>query len=281
MVLGAVLSVQLGAAVAKSLFPVVGPAGTVWLRLGLSALLLVVLTRPALRLLRGHAGRHVIAFGVSLGAMNWAFYEALARIPLGVAVTIEFVGPLTVAVATSRRRSDLPVVALAAVGIALLTRSSGTALDPVGVALALVAGGFWAAYILLSAKVGARLPGMHGLALALVVGTVLVAPAGVLSLGGIGASDGPGLWTVLAVGGLVALLSSLIPYSLELEALRRVPTSVFGVLLSLEPAAAAVAGLMVLNEQLLGRQWVAIVLVVIAAAVAALRSPVPAAVQPA
>ena len=274
MVLGAIVSVQVGAAFAKGLFEVAGPAGVVWLRLAFAALVLVAVVRPSWRVLRGPGARSVLLFGFALAAMNWSFYEALARIPLGVAVTFEFIGPLGVAVATSRRRSDLAVVAIAAAGIALLTRSGEAALDPVGVGLALLAGGFWAAYILLSASVGEASPGGAPLAVALVVGTAVVTPAGVSALWG---AITPGL---VAAGAAVAMLSSAIPYSLELEALRRVPTSVFGVLMSLEPAAAAVAGAVVLGEELVVRQWVAVLLVVTASAIAALRGPVPATQHP-
>ena len=274
MVLGAIVSVQVGAAFAKGLFEVAGPAGVVWLRLAFAALVLVAVVRPSWRVLRGPGARSVLLFGFALAAMNWSFYEALARIPLGVAVTFEFIGPLGVAVATSRRRSDLAVVAIAAAGIALLTRSGEAALDPVGVGLALLAGGFWAAYILLSASVGETSPGGAPLAVALVVGTAVVTPAGVSALWG---AITPGL---VAAGAAVAMLSSAIPYSLELEALRRVPTSVFGVLMSLEPAAAAVAGAVVLGEELVVRQWVAVLLVVTASAIAALRGPVPATQHP-
>ena len=274
MVLGAIVSVQVGAAFAKGLFEVAGPTGVVWLRLGIAAVVLVAVAHPSLQVLRGPGGRSVLLFGFALAAMNWSFYEALARIPLGVAVTFEFIGPLGVAVATSRRRSDLTVVAIAAAGIALLTRSGEAALDPVGVGLALLAGAFWAAYILLSASVGDHSPGAAGLAVALVVGTVVVSPAGLSALWG---AVTPGL---LGVGAAVAMLSSAIPYSLELEALRRVPTSVFGVLMSLEPAVAAVAGAVVLGEELVARQWVAVLLVVAASAIAALRGPVPATQHP-
>ncbi len=272
--LAAIVSVQVGAAFAKGLFEVAGPVGVVWLRLGLAAVVLVAVARPSLRLLAGPGGRGVVLFGVALAAMNWSFYEALARIPLGVAVTFEFIGPLGVAVATSRRRSDLFVVAIAAAGIALLTRSGEAALDPVGVGLALLAGAFWAAYILLSASVGEDSPGAAGLALALVVGTLAASPAGLSALWG---TLTPGL---LAASAAVAMLSSAIPYSLELEALRRLPTSVFGVLMSLEPAVAAVAGAVVLGEKLVARQWVAVLLVVTASAIAALRDPVPATQHP-
>ena len=269
MVLGAIVSVQVGAAFAKGLFQVAGPVGVVWLRLGFAAVVLVAVARPSLRVLRRPGGRGVLAFGIALAAMNWSFYEALHRIPLGVAVTFEFVGPLGVAVLTSRRRSDLIVVAIAAAGIALLTRSGESQLDRVGVGLALLAGAFWAAYILLSASVGEDLPGAAGLAVALVVGAIVVSPAGLAALWG---AVTPAL---LAAGAAVAMLSSAIPYSLELEALRRVPTAVFGVLMSLEPAVAAIAGWLVLGEDLLARQWAAVLLVVAASGIAALRSQAP------
>lgn len=267
MVFGGIVSVQIGSSVAKGLFEQGGPGGVVFLRLALAAALLVVLARPRLRLLRGLGGRQAVAFGLCLGGMNWSFYESLARIPLGVAVTIEFVGPLGVAVATSRRRGDVALAGLAALGILLLTRSGSVALDPLGIVLALVAGGFWAGYILLSARVGANLPGSAGLAVGLVAGTLATAPVGVASLWG------SLTWGLLLAGAGVAVLSSAIPYSLELEALRRIPTSLFGVLMSLEPAMAALAGWVVLDELLVARQWLAIGLVVTASAMAALRAP--------
>lgn len=254
-------TVQLGAALAKGLFDEVGPAGTVLLRVLLAALLLAAPWRPRLR---GRSRGELLlaaAFGVSLAAMNLSFYGALARIPLGVAVTLEFVGPLGVAVAGSRRALDLVWVALAAAGILLLSDFGAADLDAVGVALAFLAGGFWAAYILLSARVGRAFPAGTGLTLAMVVAAALLLPAGVAA----GGADllRPG---VLAVGAAVALLSSAIPYSLELEALRRLPPRVFGVLMSLEPAVAALAGFVVLGEVLGSREVAAILLVVVASA---------------
>lgn len=274
MVLGGIVSVQIGSSFAKGLFPQAGPGGVVFLRLVFAAVLLAVVARPAWRMLRAVGGRQAVVFGLCLGGMNWSFYEALARIPLGVAVTIEFVGPLGVAVATSRRRADVALALLAALGILLLTRSGSGDLDLVGVALALLAGGFWAAYILLSARVGANLPGSAGLAIALVAGSLATAPVGVVSLW-----DSLS-WGLVLAGAGVALLSSAIPYSLELEALRRIPTSVFGVLMSLEPAMAALAGWVVLDERLGSRQLVAIALVVAASAMAALRTPQTAGPHP-
>jgi inner membrane transporter RhtA len=212
----------------------------------------------------------VLVFGFALVAMNFAFYEAIDRIPLGIAVTIEFVGPLGVAIAGSRRALDLAWVALAAGGILLLSDFGTADLDGLGVALALLAGCFWAAYIVLAARVGRAYAGGQGLALAMVAGAVMLAPVGVADAGGelLGAE-------VLAVGLGVAILSSAIPYTLELEALRRMPAGVFGVLMSLEPAAAALAGFVVLDEGLATREVVAIGLVVAASAGAARNASVP------
>ena len=264
LVLGAVASVQSGAAIATRLFPEAGPGGTVLLRLGLSAVLLFAIARPSLSDHTTADFRLVVAFGVALAAMNFTFYEALARIPLGVAVTIEFVGPLSVAVLGSRRLLDLVWVALAAAGVVLLT-SGGGRLDGTGVLLAFITGVFWAAYILLSKRVGAVFPGASGLALALVVGSIGLLPVGIWSGGS--ALVYPG---VLGRGCAVALLSSAIPYTLEIYALRRLRAAVFGVLMSLEPAFAALSGLVFLSQHLRVREWVALVCVM-AASVGATR----------
>jgi inner membrane transporter RhtA len=252
LVLGGVASVQGGAAIATKLFPQAGPGGTVWLRLALSALLLLVVARPSFG---GHSAadvRLVIAFGLALAGMNFTFYEALDRIPLGVAVTIEFIGPLSVAVLGSRRRRDLVWVALAAIGVVLLT-SGGGGLSGAGVLLAFAAGALWAAYILLTQRVGAVFPGASGLALGLLVGAIALAPIGIVS-GGSALVD-PG---VFGRGIAVALLSSAIPYTLEMYALRRLRAAVFGVLMSLEPAFAALSGLLFLSQHLRAREWVAV-----------------------
>ena len=211
-----------------------------------------------------------MAFGFALVAMNLSYYEALNRIPLGIAVTFEFVGPLGVAVAASRHALDLLWVALAAAGILLLSDFGTADLDRLGVALALLAGCFWAAYILLSARVGQRFPGGQGLALAMAAGALMLAPVGA----GDGGTELIGA-EVLAIGFAVAILSSVIPYRLELEALRRMPAGVFGVLMSLEPAAATLAGFLVLGEELAARELVAIGLVVAASAGAARGTSVP------
>jgi inner membrane transporter RhtA len=270
--MGGVLSVQVGAAIATTLFDELGPAGTVLLRTGFAAVILVLVWRPGMPRLASAAGRDALLFGLALACMNLTFYEALDRIPLGIAVTLEFVGPFGVAVAASRRASDLAWVALAAAGILLLAPGLRGSLDGLGVALALLAGCFWAAYIVLAARVGKAFSGGQGLALAMVVATIVLLPSGVL--GGGGALGHPG---ILAVGLSVAVLSSAIPYSLELEALRRLQKGTFGVLMSLEPAVAALVGLIVLGQDLSGREIVAIALVVAASAGAlgSARAPAP------
>jgi inner membrane transporter RhtA len=270
LVLGGIASVQFGAAFAKTLFDEIGPGGTVFLRVAFAAIVLMAVSRPALRGRSGADWRLMVAFGFVLVAMNLSYYESLNRIPLGIAVTFEFVGPLGVAVAGSRHALDLLWVALAAAGILLLSDFGTADLDRLGVALALLAGCFWAAYILLSAQVGQRIPGGQGLALAMAAGALMLAPVGV----GDGGAKLIGV-EVLAIGFAVAILSSVIPYRLELEALRRMPAGVFGVLMSLEPAAATLAGFLVLGEELAARELLAIGLVVAASAGAARGASVP------
>jgi inner membrane transporter RhtA len=267
LVLLGIVSVQVGAAVAKQLFTVAGSAGTVTLRLVVAAIVLVAIWRPSLRMDR-RTLLVVVTYGAVLAAMNLCFYFALERIPLGAAVTIEFLGPLAVAVAGSRRWLDGVWVLLAGVGVVLLTRvQGGLALS--GVLFALAAGACWAAYILVTAKLGSKTTDGKGLALAMVVGSAVALPFGVTSAGT--AMLDP---VVLAAAFAVALMSSVIPYSLELEALRRMPPRVFGILMSLEPAVAALAGLLLLGEHLKPAQWVAVCCVVIAS-VGATRSARP------
>jgi inner membrane transporter RhtA len=261
LVLLGIASVQFGAALAKGLFDEIGAGGTVFLRVFFAAIVLVAIWRPSLRGHGRRAIRLVVAFGLVLACMNLAFYSALDRIPLGAAVTFEFVGPLGVAVAGSRKPLDLLWVALAAAGILLLSDFGGGDLDALGIAFALLAGAFWAAYILLSARVGREFEGADGLALAMVVGTAVLVPVGVADAGG----DLLVPW-ILAVAAGVAVLSSAIPYALEMEALRRMPTGVFGVLMSLEPGVAALAGFVLLGEDLVAREIVAILFVVAASA---------------
>ncbi len=255
-------SVQVGAAVAKGLFHAIGPAGAVFLRVGLGALIILILWRPKLSGYTWREYRWALLFGGVLATMNFSFYQALDRIPLAVAVTVEFVGPLTVALLGSRRLIDLLWVALAGAGILLLAPTGlfgGVALDPLGVGLALLAGVLWGVYIPLSAQVGQSFPGVAGLALAMVVAPVALAPVGVLVAGAVLLNG-----RVLLLGAVVALLSSALPYALELEALRRLSAQVFGVLMSLEPGFAALAGLLLLHERLGPRAAVAIALVIAA-----------------
>ena len=259
LVLLAVTSLQVGAAFAVELFDELGAAGAAFGRLGFAALILVALWRPQVR---GRPGLGTaVAFGLVLGAMNLCIYEAMDRIPLGVAVTFEFIGPLGLAVALSRKPLDLLWVALAALGILGLADYSGGSLDTLGVGFALAAGALWAAYIVLSQRTGALFPGGSGLAVAMVAGALLVAPFGIADAGG-ELLRPELLGAILAV----ALASSVLPYSLELEALRRLPRRVFWVLMSLEPAVAALAGFAVLGQDLALRDWIAIGLVVIASA---------------
>jgi inner membrane transporter RhtA len=268
-VLVAASSVQFGAAIAATLFDDLGPAGASVLRVGLGAVILLAMWRPRIRGVSRADLRLVVWLGLTLGVMNLAFYEALDRIPLGIAVTIEFAGPLGVAVALSRRRLDLLWVLLAGAGILLLADPGGDSVDAVGLVLVLVAAAAWAAYILLAARAGERFTGGRGLALAMVVASLVPLGPGIAQAGG----DllAPGL---LATGAAVALLSSVIPYSLEMEALRRIPRHVFGVLMSLEPALAALAGFLVLGQALGARELVAIGLVM-AASIGATRSAPP------
>ena len=257
-VLAGIISVQIGAALAKQLFATVGSTGTVALRIFFAAVVLLVVWRPSLRLGR-RAWAVVAAYGLVLGVMNLCFYLAIERIPLGVAVTIEFLGPLAVAIGGSRRWLDGLWALLAAGGVVLLANGSGGELHVIGILFALATAACWAAYILLSAALGRHTSDGGGLALGMVLATVVVAPVGI-------AGTGAALFEpwVLVVGFGVALLSSVVPYSLELEALRRMPPKVFGVLMSLEPAVASLVGLVVLGEILGVTQWLAVLLVVVA-----------------
>ena len=258
LVLIGILSVQFGAGIAKSLFDEVPPTVLVWLRLATSAVVLTLVARPLLRRRTRHDWLVVAGLGASLGIMNWAIYQSFARIPLGIAVTIEFIGPLTLATLGSRRARDFTWVLLAAAGVALLGFEGGDLTWP-GVLFALLAGAAWAAYILLSAETGRRWPGLDGLAVASVIATLLLTPLAV-RIGGDDLLDG----RVLLLGAAVGLLSSVIPYSCEMVALRSLRPAVFGILMSLEPAAAALAGIVVLGEFLTPVQWVAMVCVVVA-----------------
>jgi inner membrane transporter RhtA len=252
-------SVQTGAAIATTLFPRLGPAGAVFLRLASAALILLALWRPDPR---GRPVAHIrmmVAFGLVLAGMNLCFYEALDRLPLGIVVAVEFLGPLTVAVVGSRRALDLLWGALAAVGVLALTHPAGTTIDGLGLAFALAAGALWGLYILLSARIGLAFEGSDGLALALCVAALVMLPFG-LAVGGTQLFRPE----ALLIGAAVGLLSSAIPYTFELEALRRIRPPVFGVLMSLEPGIAALVGFLVLGQTLGPRALLGILLVTLA-----------------
>jgi inner membrane transporter RhtA len=267
LVISAITSVQFGSALAATLFSRLGPAGAVLVRVAFASIVLTAVWPPRLR---GRPRAELLtaaAFGLVLAAMNLSFYESINRIPLGTAVTLEFVGPLAVAVGGSRRPLDLAWVALAVLGILALARGGTHSLDTLGVALALVAGCLWGAYILLNGRVGRAFERGTGIALSMCIASMVLLPVGIAAAGSQLLQPGP-----LALGAAVGLLSSAIPYSFEQEALRRIAASVFGVLMSLEPAVAALAGLIVLGQGLSARDVVGIALVVSACAGASLRA---------
>lgn len=268
MVVIGIISVQAGAAIAKDLFGTISPTSMVFLRLVTSTLVLLAVARPSVRGRSRGDWLVVAGFGASLGSMNWAIYQSFSRIPLGIAVTIEFIGPLTLAVVGSRKARDLVWVGLAALGVVLLGFEPAD-LDAVGVAFALLAGVAWASYILLSAQTGQRWPGFDGLAIASAFATLLLTAPAIVS-GGTALLDPH----ILLIGALVGVLSSVIPYSCELVALRSLAPSVFGILMSLEPAAAALAAIVVLGELLSPLQWLAVACVVVASVGATRSRPV-------
>jgi inner membrane transporter RhtA len=272
LVLATVVSVQFGAALAVTLFDRVGAVGSTFLRLALASLILIAVSRPKIRGWTGAQYRLALAFGISLGVTNMLFYAALGRLPVAVTVTIQFLGPISVAAAYSRRWVEGLWVLLAAAGIVLMTApwSQTGSLDLVGVALALMAAAGWASYILLAARAGKLFSGRDVLTIAMVVATAAAAVPGILD-GGRMLLDP----SVLVVGVVVAILSMVIPFTFEFEALRRMPTRVFGVLMSLEPAVAVVAGIVVLNQRLTLRELIAIALVVIASIGVTRTAPAP------
>lgn len=262
MVIGSCTSLQFGASLATQLFGPLGATGVTTLRLGLAAVMLALVTRPRVRTWTRSQWTAVAAFGLALAGMNGMFYEAIARIPLGPAVAIEFLGPLGLATILSRKLKDFAWIVLALVGVMILGfDDAGGSLDLVGVAFVLGAGFFWALYILASERVGGAVDGAGGLAMALVVGTIALVPFGA-----------QGAWTgltdvhylALAIG--TAFLASVVPYALELSALRRLPKAVFGVLLALEPVIAALAGWLLLDQGFGATRALAVLLVVIAGA---------------
>lgn len=259
LVIAGGLSVQFGAAVAVMLMPRAGALGVVTLRLGLAAIVMLLVCRPALR---GHSRADwgtVVAFGVALAAMNGFFYQAVDRIPLGAAVTLEVLGPLALSVIVSRRLVNVLWAGLALGGVVLLSGGGFDRLDPAGAAFALAAGAMWATYIVFSARTGRRFPQADGLALAMAVGALLVLPLGIVESG-----SKLLVPSTLGLAVVVALMSSVLPYTLELLALRRLPSSTFAVLMSLEPAIAATAGFLLLNQALSATDALAIALVVVA-----------------
>lgn len=263
LVLGGIVSVQFGGALAATLVPEIGAGGSVVMRLLFATVILLAIVRPRWR---GHSRRAwltVIGFGLALGAMNFTFYSSLAHLPIGVAVTVEFLGPLLLAAALSRRAIDLAAVVAAGAGVVLISRALSVPfadLELVGLGLAGAAGTFWAAYIIFSGRTGAEFEKLEGLAIAMVVASVVTLPLGLASV-----PDWDG--GLIAKGLGIAVLSSVLPYSLELVALRRLSAQVFGILLSLEPAAAALAGLLILGQRLGGWQLVGMALVVLASAI--------------
>lgn len=272
LVLAGAVSVQCGAGIASRLFTQVPPAAVTALRLWAATLILVVIAGPGTaRTIRGLVARRAWgdaltmgAFGIGLALMNFAIYQAFARIPLGIAVTIEFLGPLVVALAGARRAASLAWVALAAAGVLLLARGSGGHLNAAGIGWALVSATGWAAYIVFNKATGQRVAGASGLVIAMTVAAALVSVPGVLAGGR--AMFRP---RFLAEGAAIGVLSSVIPYWLELEALRRVPARVFGVWMSLQPAVAALIGLVMLRQRLDLAEWAGICCVVLASAGAA------------
>jgi inner membrane transporter RhtA len=262
LAVGSMLSVQLATALARPVFPVLGAAGTAWLRLVWAGAFLLVAARPRLR---GRPWRDlgaVAALGAASAGLTVSFFEAVARIPLGAAATVEFLGPLAVAVATSRRRADVGWALCAAIGVALLSSvalTSGSSGNwPAGLAFAVAAAGCWAAYIVLTKQVGARWPGVQGLSMSIAVAAIVAAP-----LGAAQAAAGLTLSTAAITAGL-ALLLPVLPYVLEMLALRRMRVRAFSILMSAEPAIGAVLGLLVLGQVLSVAQWSGIALVILA-----------------
>ncbi|GAB2830920.1 DMT family transporter [Actinocorallia aurea] len=274
LMLTSVLSLQAGAGVASALFPRIGPAATTALRLTLASLLLLALTRPALHRWDGHRLRSVLLLGLAMAGMNGLFYESIARIPLGVSVTVQFIGPLTLAVLLSRRTRDLLPVAMAVAGIVLLgvQHPPTGPLDPVGLAFALAAGVFWALYVLAGSRMAATGEGAGGAAAGMGLAALITLPFGIMGAGS--AMLDPG---ILAYALFVALLASAIPYAAEISALARLPKKTFSVLLALEPAAAALVGAFFLDQPLTVATVAAIVLVLAAATTSALFAGPPAA----
>lgn len=274
LVIGAGVSLLLGSAVVISLFDDVGEAGAVLLRLFFASVVLLALWRPALSGRSRRAWRYVVTFGVVIAGLNFSFFEAIDRAPLGIVSSVGFIGPLSIALVGSRRPVDLVWVGLAAVGVFLFTPLGGGSLESLGLVFSgLVALG-WAGYILVAARLGQAFVGGDGLALGVAVGALVILPGGI-------ASGGTDLLRVevLAVGAAVAIMSSAIPYTLEIEALRRLDTGTFGILVSLQPAIAALVGFFVLSQDLKATEVLAVALVIVASVGALGRARAPAPIE--
>lgn len=258
-VLLAIISVQCGAAIAKTLFPAIGAAGTASIRIGISAIILLLAYRPNLKQITPNQWKIVIPYGLSLGAMNLIFYLGIERIPIGLAVTLEFVGPLLVAIIGSRRLIDYCWVLLAAIGIALIAPWSNSNVDLLGVIFALLAGGFWAAYIVLGGKVSKIMNGGQAVSTGMLFAAILILPFGFYENGLANLTP-----KFLGMGIALALLSSAIPFTLEMKALGQLPPRTFSILMSLEPAAASICAFIFLQEHLSFYEILAVVCVVTA-----------------
>jgi inner membrane transporter RhtA len=269
LLLAAMASFQAGASIAKTLFPLVGPIGAVALRVALGAIVLCVTMRPWRARIHPSAWRPLLVYGISMGLMNMFFYMALNRLPQGIAVAIEFVGPLSVAVLSSRRSTDFVWVFIAGVSLVMLLPIThiGSNTDLYGILLALAAGACWALYIVSGQRLGTT-HGIQATAIGSVIAACIVAPIGVATCGSTLLTK-----TVLIQGLFVAVLSTVIPYTLEMVVLARLPMRTFGILMSLEPALGALTGFVWLGERLTLGQWVAIVLVIVASAGATLSAP--------
>lgn len=258
-VLLSIISVQCGAAIAKGLFPQIGAAATASLRIGLSAVILLIAFRPNLFKFNTKQWKYVILYGVCLGVMNMVFYMAIARIPIGLGVTLEFVGPLGLAIFGSKKPVDFLWVVLAATGIVLITPWTGTGLNLAGVLLALLAGVFWAGYIILGGRISKIMKGGDAVAIGMLFAAIVILPFGIY---------GGGLSTLnpklLGLGAALALLSSAIPFTLEMRVLKQLPARTFSILMSLEPAMASLAALVFLQEYLTLKECFAVAFVVIA-----------------
>jgi inner membrane transporter RhtA len=260
-VLLAIISVQCGAAIAKTLFPAIGAAGTASIRIGISALILLLAYRPNLKAITREQWKIVVPYGLSLGAMNLIFYLAIERIPIGLAVTLEFIGPLLVAIIGSKRLIDYCWILLAAAGIILIAPWSNERIDPLGVLFALIAGGLWAAYIVLGGKISRIMNDGQAVSTGMLFAAILILPFGFYENGL--ANLTPKLF---GMGVALALLSSAIPFTLEMKALGQLPPRTFSILMSLEPAAASICAFIFLQENLSFYEILAVVCVVVASA---------------